>query len=123
MHLGVDEMYKDEGFKAQGLVIGRYNLKENTEQNHVGTFVGLMTMWWYVDKNGVIKYDDLETFSDNYKNNQYIGTWTEYGKSNSKVCNWGEYRIPFSGDLDWGAGEFSVNPKYYEKGWEEFNQN
>lgn len=123
MHLGVDEMYKDAGFKAQGIIIGRYRFSENPEQSHVGIFDGVMTLWWYIDKNGEIKYDNLETFSDNYKNNQFVGTWKEYGKTNSKVCNWGEYRIPFSGDLDWGAGEFSVNPKYYEKGWEDFDRN
>lgn len=79
-----------------------------------------MTLWWYLDKNDSIQYDNLENQSDRFKNNQYVGSWTEYGKLSGKVCNWGEYRIPFSGDLDIGAGEFSVNPKYYEVGWTEF---
>ena len=116
-------MYENDGIKAQGIAIGRYLFSENPKQSHVGTFEGIMTLWWYIDKDDNIKYYDLNNHSDRYKNNQYIGTWTEYGKSVSKICNWGEHRIPFSGDLDWGAGEFSVNPKFYEKGWEEINRN
>ncbi len=123
MYFGVDNMYENDGIKAQGIAIGKYSFIENPEQQHVGTFEGIMTLWWYIDKDDNIKYYDLNNHSDRYKNNQYIGTWTEYGKSAPKICNWGEHRIPFSGDLDWGAGEFSVNPKYYEKGWEEFNRN
>lgn len=121
MDYGIDNMYADSSFKAQGVAIGRYRFNENPEQKHVGVFEGVMTVWWYVDKDGKILYDNL-TFNDNYKNNQYIETWVEYGKSNERTCNWGISRIPFSGDLDWGAGEFSINPKYYEKGWEEFKQ-
>ncbi|MEQ9440035.1 MAG: hypothetical protein RIG62_13350 [Cyclobacteriaceae bacterium] len=121
MDYGVDSMYADSGFKAQGIAIGRYRLNENPEQNHVGIFEGIMTVWWYLDKNGKIQYDNL-SYDDNYKNNQYIGTWVEYGKTNERPCNWGISRIPFSGDLDWGAGEFSINPKYYEKGWEEYKK-
>ena len=123
MYFGVDNMYKNDGIKAQGIAIGKYQFRENPEQQHVGIFEGIMTLWWYLDKNDNIKYYDLNSHSDRYKNNQYIGLWSEYGKSETKTCNWGEYRIPFAGDLDWGAGEFSVNPKYYEKGWEDFKQN
>jgi len=121
MHYGVDEMYIDAGMKAQGLIISRYLLSENPQQKHVGIFDGIMTLWWYLDKNNEIQYDDLNTQSDSYKNNQYIGNWTEYGKSNGRLCNWGESRIPFSGDLDIGAGEFFVNPDYRKNGWEDYN--
>ncbi len=118
MHYGVDNKYKDEGFKSQGIIIGRYFFSENPEQKHVGIFTGIMTLWWYLDRNGEIQYDRLNPQSDSYKNNQYVGTWTEYGKSGKRTCNWGERRIPFSGDLDIGAGEFYVNPKYKDNGWE-----
>ncbi|WP_162555688.1 hypothetical protein [Reichenbachiella versicolor] len=118
MHYGIDDKYADAGFKAQGIAIGKYLFNENPEQKFVGTFEGIMTVWWYVNKNGEIKFDDLETYSDNYKNNQYAGNWTQYGKTKSKICNWGEYRIPFSEGLDEGTGEFSPNP--YSKGWEDF---
>lgn len=122
LHYGVDDEFKNKGIKAQGVAIGRYRFAENPAQKHVGMFDGVMTLWWYLDKNGKIQYDDLEKHSDQYRNNQYVGTWTEYGKQKSSPCNWGEYRIPFSGDLDIGAGEFSVNPKYYDKGWAELGK-
>ncbi|MEP0985563.1 hypothetical protein [Ekhidna sp.] len=118
MNYGLDSMYANSGFKAQGIAIGKYLFSENAKQNHVGIFEGIMTLWWYVDKNGQIQYDNLSPYSDSYKNNQYIGIWSEYGKNSERPCNWGERRIPFSGDLDIGAGEFSVNPRYRNKGWE-----
>ena len=120
LHYGVDDMYKDHGIKSEGVLIAEYQFSENPKQNHVGIFKGVMTLWWYIDRNGVVQYDNLEIQSDRFKNNQYVGTWTEYGRPEGKPCNWGEYRIPFSGDLDIGDGEFSVNPKYYEMGWKEF---
>jgi len=120
MYYGVDSIFLETGIKAQGIAIGTYKFSENPNQKHVGSFQGIMTLWWYLDKNGEIQFYDLNSHSDRYKNNQYIGTWKEYGKSSSKICNWGEYRIPFSDNLDIGAGEFSANPKYHDKGWEEF---
>lgn len=123
MYYGVDSIYSNAGFKAQGIAIGTYKLSENPKQNHVGIFEGIMTLWWYLDKDGEIRYYDLNSHSGWFKNSQYIGTWSEYGKSYSKVCNWGEHRIPFSGDLDIGEDEFTVNPKYHEKGWGDFNRN
>ena len=117
MHYGVDNKHKNSGFKSQGILIGTYILKENKTQKHSGVFKGIVTLNWYVDKFGIIQYDRIELFSDRYRNNQYIGTWTDYKTGNKKICNWGEYRIPFSGDLDIGAAEFSPNPKYKNKGW------
>ena len=122
MNYGLDSMYANSGFKAQGIAIGKYLFSENAKQSHVGIFEGIITAWWYVDKNGKIQYDNLSPYSDDYKNNQYIGTWSEYGKNSVRTCNWGERRIPFSGDLDIGAGEFSVNPKYLNKGWEDLKK-
>jgi len=117
LHLGVDDVHKDKGIQKEGLLIARFEFAENPEQKHVGIFNGIMTAWWYLDGSGKVQYDNLENESDGFKNNQYVGTWREYGESDEKICNWGEYRIPFSGDLDIGAGEFSANPKYYKMGW------
>jgi hypothetical protein len=119
MHFGLDNKFKDKGLKSQGILIGEYELKENTSQNHSGIFQGIMTLNWYLDKFGIMHYDNIEWFSDNYKNNQYVGTWFEYNSTTQKVCNWGESRIPFSGDLDIGAGEFSPNPKHFVVGWDD----
>ncbi|TAL70213.1 MAG: hypothetical protein EPN88_06375 [Bacteroidetes bacterium] len=117
LHFGVDDMFKDKGIKNQGLLIGDYSFKEKKAQSHSGEFIGVMTIYWYIDKNGVLCYDNIESYSDSYRNNQYIGIWKDYSTKNEKTCNWGEYRIPYSGDLDIGAGEFSPNKKYYNKGW------
>jgi hypothetical protein len=123
LHLGSDDEFKSAGFKAQGLLLGAYNFKENPNQKQSGIFEGIVTLYWLVDNNNRIQYDDIElSFSDNYNNNQYVGTWHKYGSHIKKTCNWGEYRIPFSGDLDIGAGEFGVDPKYYNQGWEEFKK-
>jgi hypothetical protein len=122
MHFGVDEIYKNEGIKAQGLLIGEYNLKEDINQQHSGEFIGVMTLYWYIDRFDILHYDDIEWFSDNYKNNQYIGVWKDYKNGSQKICNWGVRRIPFSDDLDIGAGEFSSNPKYNDKGWKKIGE-
>jgi hypothetical protein len=121
MHFGVDDELKNEGFKSQGVLIGDYSFRENASQKHSGTFQGKVIMYWYVDRFGMIHSDDIaKSYSDSYTNNQYIGTWTDYKNGTQKIANWGEWRIPFSDDLDIGAGDFGVNPKYYEKGWEDF---
>lgn len=117
---GVDDIYKDSLMQAQGILIARYYLEENRNQNHVGVFKGIYTLYWYVDRFGKLRYDDIENFSDSYMNNQYTGTWTEYGKATSKICNWGEYRIPNSRALDGGAGEFHPKAEYIEFGWEDY---
>lgn len=122
MHYGVDEQHKNDGMKAQGKFIGDYLFSEEKDKKGCGEFKGKMYVIWFIDKNGKLKYDDLENYSDNYVNNQYEGTWNLYNNKKFKIANWGEYRIPNSGDLDIGAGEFSVNPKYKKKGWEDFNQ-
>ena len=119
MHYGVDNKYENSGFKSQGVLIGKYLFKENPKQKHTGLFEGIISLNWYVDKHGIVHYDRIEWFSDRYRNNQYVGTWTDYKNGSVKICNWGEYRIPFSGDLDIGAGEFSPNEKYINKGWED----
>lgn len=114
---GLDDRMKDIGHKAQGVLFASYKFAEDRTRPKSGVFEGLMLFSWYLDIDGVMQYDDIEFHSDSFRNNQYVGTWTQYGSSKRKVANWGEYRIPFSGDLDIGAGEFSPNSKYLDKGW------
>ncbi len=115
--LGLDDRMKDIGHKAQGVLFANYKFAQDRTHPKSGVFEGSMVFSWYLDNDGVMQYDDIEFHSDSFRNNQYAGTWTQYGSSKSKVANWGEYRIPFSGDLDIGAGEFSPNSKYLDKGW------
>jgi hypothetical protein len=118
MHYGVDLIYKEAGFQSQGIMIANYLFKEDPKQNHVGTFAGKMIIWYLIDRNGILRINDVNAYSDSYRNNQHIGTWTEYGSTKSKPCNWGVRNIPDSGDLNIGAGFFSVNPRYKDRGWD-----
>lgn len=120
LHFGVDAYLENAGIKAEGLIIADYEFKEDSTQKNSGIFKGIITFYWYMDKFGILHYDDIDLHSsDRYYNNQYVGTWKEYGKTNYKVCNWGEWRIPFAGNLDIGAAEFSPNPIYKDRGWKD----
>lgn len=122
-HYGVDNKFKGKA-KSEGVLIGSYEFLEDSRSPHSGIFKGVMTNYWYRDMDNAFRYDDIELHSsDRYRNNQYIGTWQAYKSATVKVCNWGEYRIPFSGDLDVGAGEFSPNPKYHSQGWKTYVPN
>lgn len=105
--------------KAQGKLSGTYEFHEEKSKKSCGLFKGKMYVLWYVDSDGKLQYDDIESYSDFYKNNQYEGTWVSANGKIKKIANWGEYRIPDSGDLDIGAGEFGANPKYKNQGWED----
>ena len=119
MHYGVDNEYKDAGIKSQGELRGDYEFNEEQNKTFCGVYKGTMSLTWYVDKSGKIRYDDIEmSYADTFKNNQYEGTWCAHTNKKMKIANWGEYRIPNSGDLDVGAGEFGANPKYFKQGWQ-----
>ncbi len=105
-----------DGIKAEGILEGEYMLAENPKEKHSGKFSGKMYLIWYINKNDNLLPDHLSP-SDDASNNQYNGRWSAYHSKVTKVANWGEYRIPDSGDLDIGAGDFGVNPKYYKNGW------
>jgi hypothetical protein len=117
LHLGVDELYKDSNIISQGLFIATYDLREDINHKNSGLLNGLMGLNWYLDYNSKLTYDRIRIYSDDYKNNQYIGIRKSNSDNRVLICNWGEYRISYSGDLDIGASEFSPNPKYYSNGW------
>jgi hypothetical protein len=87
MHYGLDSAYENIGFKAQGLLMGSYEFKEDSTVNHSGIFKGINTLYWYVDTYDILHFDKIECFSDRYRNNQYVGTWTQYNNQNSKICS------------------------------------
>ncbi len=120
MHFGVDDEYKNQKIKKQGVVIAAYDLLEDSLQRHSGFFNGILFTAWYINRFGKLMYDDIEIYSDRYRNNQFIGTWTDYKSRKMEKCNWGDYRIPNSGDLDIGAGEFSPDDKYLKYGWQTY---
>lgn len=117
MVYGVDDEYKNKGIKGQYVIIGSYNFSEDSTQAHSGVFKGNFQSNFYLDKNNKVRYDDISLGSDGYTNNQFVGTWISYKNHLTKRCNWGDFRIPYSGDLDIGAGEFSPDAKYLKYGW------
>jgi len=118
LHFGVDNENENKRIKSQGILIADYEFKENSEQEHSGIFKGQLYSKWYLDKNGKIRYDDIQFISDSYSNNAFIGVWINYKTEKEKICNWADYRVPKANqDFDIGAGEFSVAEKYLDKGW------
>ncbi len=103
-----------------GILAGEYTFYENSKTKHSGIFRGYFVTYWYKDKDGKIKYNDLWDVSSMYNNNQFVGIWTKYDKSNKMTANWGDSRIPQSRDLDVGTSEFGINRKYQSNGWDSF---
>lgn len=106
----------------QGKVMGNYLFYENPQQKHVGQFKGAFSSNWYLDKEENLKYNDLSDVADDFTNNEFVGTWTNYSGTITKICNWGDDRIPMSGDLDDGTGEFHPSNKYQASGWLTYDQ-
>lgn len=117
---GLDDEYKNSGIKSQGLLVANYKFVENKSQKNAGEFQGKLVTIFYVDKNGFIKYNDIEIHKDSYFNNAFVGTWKSNNFGKEKVCNWGDYRVPNTNcDFDIGAGELSISKKYLKNGWED----
>ena len=122
-HYGVDDEYSDKGIKSQGILIADYEFKENSEQKHSGIFKGKLYSRWYLNSENEIEYDNIEFISNGFLNNAFVGIWKSYSTGKEKICNWADYRVPISNrDFDIGAGEFSPNEKYYDKGWENYQK-
>jgi hypothetical protein len=115
---GVDETYRDSAIQGRYLVCGTYRLLEDPIQQHSGLFSGSFASYFYLDRNGAVRYDNIDEFSDGHCNNQFVGTWSSYEGHKTKRCNWGDGRIPNAGYFDMGAGEFSPAEEYLMNGWQ-----
>lgn len=106
--------------KEEYILLAKYQFYEDPDQKGTGIFKGIVKSNFYVEEDSIF-YNDLDRgYSDRFSNNQHVGTWISYASGATKKANWGEFRIPYSGDLDWGAGEFSPNKKYLQNGWETY---
>lgn len=115
---GVDNEFENSGIKTQGLITAKYEFFENKNQKHTGQFSGELKSKWFLDKNNLIQYDDINSNSDAYFNNSFIGIWKMYDSETEKICNWADYRVPnINCNFDVGAGEFNVNQIYVKNGW------
>ncbi|WP_433811027.1 hypothetical protein [Flavobacterium johnsoniae] len=118
LRFGVDDEYKTAGIKNQGLLAASYEFVENKQQKSSGKFLGTIQTLWYLDKNDLMNYNDIESYSDKYFNNAFIGIWKSNNSAKEKICNWADYRVPnVNCDFDLGAGELSVSDKYQKNGW------
>ncbi len=105
---------------VRGVAVSDCEFRENPNQKYAGVFKGNLTTYFYIDQRGIIHYDDLNDYSDAYFNNAFVGVWTSYNGKLIKKVHWGDWRIPYSADLDVGAGEFWPAKKYLNNGWEFF---
>ena len=103
-----------------GFIIANYSFFENPKQKHVGYFKGKLKTSFYLNEKGEVLYDDIILGADGYSNNKFVGSWISYSTNIGKPCNWGDFRIPFSEELDHGAGEFIPDEKYIDNGWNEY---
>ncbi len=93
--------------------------EENKNMPNTGIFSGEMISYLYTDEANKIQKASI-SLGDGECYNQTKTTWTSYKAKIKKKCHWGEDRIPDCGDLDNGAGEFYVNPKYIKNGWQSY---
>ncbi len=117
---GVDDWMKEK-IKDQGIVIANLNLSENAKYNATGIFNGILLIRWYIDLDDHLNYDDIDSDSDSYSNNQFLGKWTSFKTKKTSQCAWGHYKIPCAGDLNIGSAEFNPNEKYYDFGWKDYS--
>lgn len=117
---GLDEVYRDSSILGRFVVCGRYRLLEDPAQPYSGTFTGSFTSYFYLDRAGSVRYDDIEDVADGYNNNQFVGEWISYDGGSIKRCNWGDFRIPNGRDMDIGAGYFSPVDEYLSYGWRSY---
>jgi hypothetical protein len=116
-----DECGEYEGnLSNKGCLIADFILEEDANQKSTGVFIGLLESYWLMDANNEIHKGTVGC-GDGEHGEQFFGEWISY-KGGVKPVAWGEYRIPFSGDLDNGAGEFIPDKKYIDNGWEEYKQ-
>jgi hypothetical protein len=113
------KLYKtgDIPIYKQGFATCDVILYEDKKQSSTGFIKGTLKSEFLIDNKGQFRYDALSFVADGFSNNQFVGSWTSYKTNSTKKCNWGDYRIPECGDLDIGAGEFSVNEKYVKNDW------
>lgn len=112
------EIYRAEEFPEfeHGTATCEVEFFENRNETSTGVIKGDLKVGFLL-RDQKLEYDGLYFYSDGFANNTFEGTWKSYRTNVVKTCNWGDYRIPESGDLDIGAGEFSPNSKYFDKGW------
>ncbi len=118
---GVDNKYRNAGISRQGMAFGSYELRTTGEKSCAGSLEGRNRVTWMLMEDGSLKRNDIGNTRFLRGDNQYAGVWQRQSNKTPVTANWGEYRIPFARpELDVGSGEFSVNPEYFDHGWQGF---
>ena len=104
----------------QGYATCEVALYENPNQQHTGAIKGKWKSSFFIETQGKLQYNAIDFATNDFCNNQFTGTWTNYTNGISKKCNWGDYRIPESQDFDVGAEKFAVDEKYIKNGWQSY---
>lgn len=105
--------------RRAGVALLDYELRETPGQPGAGTFQGVARTRWYVDRHDQLRYYDVDNYSDSFRNNEFVGTWTSRRSGTVKRCHWGDYRVPFAPGLDIGAGGFSPADAYVHRDWQD----
>lgn len=106
--------------KRTGLLFGDYEFREDSTQQHVGSFAGQFASLWYLDTLGMIKYNQLYVI-DNYFNNSFSGTWKNYEGNDERICVWADYDVPLEKNYDKPMSPlYMPERKYYKRGWQNY---
>lgn len=125
--------------KPQGAMLASYIFKEDSMANGSGIFTGKYISEINIGAHNCIDQKELDPkaskknkdkiwlnsdmrVSDGYWNRGFTGQWESYDKKERQKANWGDFRIPYTFDFDIGAGEMSVNEKYEDDDWKEYNK-
>lgn len=95
---------------------------EDASKPGAGMINGTMSTYVLVDGDEGVQYDVSNLASEQYRNNQFAGSWRSYKPGQTVACNWGDYRIPNSGKLDVGTTNFMVADEYKANGWQGYMQ-
>lgn len=110
--------YLEEGLDMPEVVIvSEYEFNELDEGD--GTFIGTLASSCHYTSDSL--YLDTRSVSAEYRNNTYVGVWTNSDKNQTYKCVWGRGRLPYTYDFDIGTSEPYVNEKYRKYGWEDMD--
>lgn len=106
-------------YKSKGYIIANCIFYEDSAQNNVGYFKGVLRTDYGVNKDNSMEYPDDGDEPDSNYNNGFVGTWTDYKTKKSKLAHWGSDFVPLSNDLNvsQAVGDFIPNKKYLNNGW------
>ena len=118
------ELYIDIECRLVGDLQGSYTFRvfQPDPSKRIGVLKGGFESSFLIDRDGQVKYNVFGNHSDSYCNNQFSGVWLPQGSTVGQVCNWGDYRIPNTKGPgpDMGAGFFSPDDSFLDKGWQTY---